>query len=647
MSKNIESYVISKNSWSRFARIGIVWKSLKGRRLVYLAGILALACEAFCTFASPVIIQLTIDSVIGEKSPSVPFTVKGFAEFLLGPGMNGGGLIPLPASAPAGVGTWVWRPWIREHLWIIAVFFIAFVLLQALFSFIANYGSNMAAEHAAKNMRDVLYGHVQNLPYETLLRAQSGDWLQRCTSDVDTARRFICYEAMELCRTLFLVSFALPVMFSLCPRLALWGCLVMPVIILYSVGFHKIVEKVFVVADEREGILSGIIQENVTGVRVVRAFARQAYEKARFGVANDRFRDQVYKLIIWIAVFWSVSTFLGLLQVAFVLGAGLALMGEGLLSLGLLVLFLTYEQQILWPIRQFGRILADVGKTKVALARIAELLALRAEEDLDGLDEDEESAEWACGAIEFDHVSFTYPDGTEVLRDISFRMENGERLALVGPTGSGKSTLVHLLLRLYEPTGGSIRIGGRDIRTIPKRILRREIALVQQEGFLYGKTIRENIRMGRKEAGEENLVLAARMAALHHVVEGFTGGYDTMVGERGVTLSGGQRQRLSLARALVRDSPVLVLDDSLSAVDTETDRMIRLSMEDSGQRASTIIIAHRLTTLASADRIIVLEGGRITAIGTHGELVAKPGLYRRLAELQKATAEEAEGNNNV
>ncbi len=649
MLSSLESYIIQKNSWAKFARLKLLWKALAGHRLQYLAGLLALSAEAFFTFTSPIIVKLTIDSIIGPLAPAIPYPVRLAAEAILGPGYNGGGLLSVPSTgtldAAVDPASWVWRPWLREHLWVVGLVFVTCILFQALASFAASFSANAAAEHAAKKMRDTLYAHVQDLPYETLLRAQSGDWLQRCTSDVDTTRRFLGFEFFELFRTLLLVAFALPVMISLSPELSVWGSLVVPLILLFSIGFHRVVEKIFLGADEREGVLSGIVQENVTGVRVVRAFARQEYETARFTGANDRFRDQVFKLLAWLAIYWGTSSFLGLLQLAIVLGAGLNLMATGTISLGLLVMFLTYEQQILWPIRQFGRILADAGKTRVALGRMAELLNLAPEKDLenvsDGIFGGAEGQAWALGAIEFDKVCFCYPDGKQVLQDVSFRIESGEVVALVGPTGSGKSTIAHLLIRLYEPSSGVIRIGGRDIRTIPKRELRGRIALILQEGFLYGKTIRENIRMGGKIALEAELETAAQHAALHHVIEEFPSGYDTLVGERGVTLSGGQRQRLALARALVRSTPVMVMDDSLSAVDTETDQHIRRALEAQGGK-TLLIIAHRLTTLASADRILVLEDGRITASGTHQQLSAQSGLYHRLAELQ-SMVEEQEG----
>lgn len=664
MSVSLDPYIIKSGKTGARRALSFLNESLRGRRVLYALAVLALLLEAMSTFLAPLVVRLTIDSVIGLEAPSVPAPFDRLAHTVFGPEWNGGGLIEPPgvsvgegaaingtgvlsiAPAPAEESPWLWRSWLRGHLYVLALAFFACIGLQALFSFTASYLFNRCAEDAAKKMRDRLYTHVQYLPWETLLRAQSGDWLQRCTSDVDTTRRFIAAELPELARTVFLLAWALPVMTSLSPKLTLMGVLVFPLIIVFSFLFHRIVEKVFRGVDEREGVLSSIIQENVTGVRVVRAFARQAYETARFSTANDRFREQVYILIRWMAFYWGFSAFLGIVQMAIVLASSLVMIGAGTITLGLMVLFLTWEQQILWPVRQFGRILADAGKMKVAVERMSQIIGLERETELDVVPDgknfktDSEAPRQGGGEgdalIAFEHVDFTYPDGTAVLKDVSFTVKRGEQLAIVGPTGAGKSTLVHLLVRLYEPQAGRILFRGRDIAGLPKRQLRRDIALVLQEGFLYGKNVRENIRMGRQEAGDTLVVEAARKADFHRVVDEFNEGWETMVGERGVTLSGGQRQRLALARALVREAPVLVLDDSLSAVDTETDARIRREALGKNDEGASIVIAHRITTLANADRILVLEKGRVSDIGTHAELVARPGLYQRLARLQEA-----------
>jgi ATP-binding cassette subfamily B protein len=594
---------------------------------MYLGGLLALALEAAFTFAAPVVIKIGIDNVLGTLPPDLPPLFDAPARMLLGPAFD--------------AGNWAARPWLRDNLWVLGAALLAITLCQAAAGYAARMLANTAAETMARRLRERLYAHIQDLPYEALLRAETGDWQQRCTSDIETARRFLANELFEIGRVVFLLATAVPVMLWLSPGLTAWGVLVLPLIMGFSVVFFNRVQKAFLKMDEAEGALSNVIQENVTGVRVVRAFARQQQELARFGAASLTFRDHTYTLILYLGLYWGVTSFLGILQLAAVLGMGLTLIQAGALSLGTLVVFMTYEQQLVWPMRQMGRLLADAGKTKVAMGRMAELLALAPEA---GLYQGREHA--VRGAVEFDRVHFSYPDGREVLRGVSFAVKPGEVLAVLGPTGSGKSTLVHLLARLYDPSSGRILIDGRNSRTLAKRHLRRQVALILQESFLFGKSIRENIRLARRQAASGEIEEAARLASLHQVVGEFEKGYDTLVGERGVTLSGGQRQRLALARALVREAGILVLDDSLSAVDTETDAAIRSALKGrGGAPVTTIIIAHRITTLASADRILVLENGRVSDIGTHAELLSREGLYQRLWNLQNSL--EAESGENA
>ncbi|KQC06400.1 MAG: ABC transporter, partial [Candidatus Cloacimonas sp. SDB] len=397
------------------------------------------------------------------------------------------------------------------------------------------------------------------------------------------------------------------------------------------------VKKAFKNSDEAEGRMSTVLQENLTGVRVVRAFARQAFELEKFDKKNAEFRDLTYRLIRLLAWYWSVSDFISLIQIAAVTVLGTYWAANGTITLGTMLAFASYVGMLLWPVRQMGRVLTDMGKAMVSVGRIQEILDEPAETYDDGL-----KFSRFKGNVEFSNVCFEYEPGKPVLQDISFKIEAGQTVAILGPTGAGKSSLVHLLPRLYDYQKGSIKVDGMELNTIDKKVLRRNIGLALQEPFLFSKTIRDNIGMAVKGASQKQIYEAAECSAIHQVINDFEKGYDTEVGERGVTLSGGQKQRLAIARILLKNAPILIFDDSLSAVDTETDALIRKELKKRAENVTTIIISHRLVTLSEADLILVLDQGKLVQRGSHNELMTQEGLYKRIWKIQTDLEEELE-----
>lgn len=522
-------------------------------------------------------------------------------------------------------------PYLAEHLWVIAGVLVGVAMLSGAAMFFSRFFTARAGENFAENMRNALYAHVQRLPSAWHDKNQTGDIIQRCTSDVEVIRNFVVTQLLEVFRTVFLIGVSFVMMLSMNRKLSCIVLLFVPVIVAYSAVFYRLIARRFTDADEAEGELSTVVQENATGVRVVRAFGREQYEMERFRKKNDAFAKLWIRLGTLSGLYWGMGDLITGLQVITVIAAGALEAVNGNISVGEFIAFASYNTALVWPVRGLGRILSDMSKAGVSFERVDYII--KAEEE--AYDRKEE-APLSDFDISFSHVSFAYEEGQKVLSDVSFHIPQGKIFGILGGTGSGKSTVTQLLARFYElkEGEGSISLGGQDIRRIPLEILRKNVAMVLQEPFLYSRTIRENIAASNPEATFEEIRNAAKIACVDETIMSFPDGYDTLVGERGVTLSGGQRQRVAIARMLLQKAPVLIFDDSLSAVDAETDSLIRKALSTYMKDSTVILISHRITTLMAADEIMVLKQGKAEEMGTHSELIAKNGIYRKIYEIQ-------------
>jgi ATP-binding cassette subfamily B protein len=579
-----------------------------GQRYRYLIAMVAMTLGIGVEYLVPMFGQAVIDSLstlFGEQEPGrVTYMVR-----LLG-GAEG----------------------VVAHLGMIAVVMLGVTAVGGLLNYVAGRQTVKASENVVAALREQLHDHIQHLPCSYHDEHATGDLVQRCVSDVETIRQFLAVYIGQIARSLVLVAAVVPLMLSLSVKMTgVAMCMTLPVIAFSCLFFRK-ARSAFQKADEAEGKISSRLQENLTGIRVVRAFARQEHEKARFDEANHERRYWNYRLYTLMALFWSMSDFLGVLQLVLILGLGSFWVLKGGMTLGMLYLFVTWTWKYVMPLRQLGRVLTELGKAQVAMGRVLEILHVAPEQAVAGFTE--APLDGCRGGIEFRDVTFAYGGETPVLQSLSFAVEPGETIALLGASGSGKTTVLSLLLRFYDVEGGAVLLDGHDVRSLQRRDLRGKFGVALQNPFLYSRSVGDNIRVAHGSASDLDMHDAARSASLHDAVMTFSEEYDTMVGERGVTLSGGQRQRVSLARALIRQSPILLLDDTLSAVDSETEHHILQALEERHGHRTTIVVAHRLSTLRIADRILVFEKGHIIQSGSHAELVAVPGLYRRLWDLQ-------------
>jgi len=601
-------------------KVKAIWALMRGRRGTYALAITALMLSAGFMYIPPLIRMWAIDHLIADKAAGVPASVSRLVEWLGG------------------------RSVLAQNLWVAAAAIVTATAISGVFAYLKGRWTAKASEAIVLSLRERLYDHIQHLSCGYHDKTDTGDLVQRCSSDVETVRVFLAVSVVEVGRGVILLLIGVPVMLSVSVAMTLASMALMPLIIGYSVVFFLKVRKIFRRCDEAEGRMTALLEESLTGIRVVRAFARAEHECRRFGERNADYRDRWYRVIMLFAWFWSVSDCLCMLQIAVVMVYGAHLVmagwgGAGGLTAGGLFAFLSFVHMFMWPIRHMGRVLADFGKATVAMDRIGEVLGQAPEQDAPGAADE---GFRAAGEIVVKDLSFSHDGSAPVLRGVSFRAAPGETVAILGPSGSGKSTLVNLLLRLYDYREGSIRLDGRELSALARKLARAQFGSVLQEPFLYSKTVGDNIRLGHSEAAEEAVSGAASMACVHDAILEFDEGYDTPVGERGVTLSGGQRQRVALARAILADPPVLILDDALSAVDTRTEAMILDALRRRAGKRTTLLIAHRLSTLMQADRILVFEGGRIVQRGTHEQLVGADGLYRRLWEIQSALADDLE-----
>ena len=590
----------------------LLWRFLEGSKRFFLLSILCAGVTALADMIQPQIIRAAVDCAIGGKEADFPAFVMDLVDRV-------GGFA-----------------YLGKHLWIMALVIVAVAAVQVVSQYAFRVNNTKASETLVKTMRDQLFSHIQRLPFSWHMKNKTGDIIQRCTSDIDTTKNFLSEQLTSVFRILLLLVLSITFMVSMHPLLTLIALIPTPIIIIYSFNFHKKVHDGFMDCDENEGKLSAMAQENLTGVRVVRAFGRERSEIDKFQKQNDHYTGLWEKMGKVLSQFWSISDILSGIQVMLVVVFGAYYCIHGNLNEGEYIAFISYNAMMVWPIRQLGRMISEMSKAGVSIDRVAYIMDSPVEQD------DPEAFDAPMdGDICFEHVNFAYENAPQMLHDIHFTMKAGTTLGILGGTGSGKSTLMLLLDKLYllEENGGRITIGGTDIRKIRTAHLRRNIGMVLQEPYLFSRTIAENIGIVSPELDMEAVRAAAGAAALDETIRTFAAGYETTVGERGVTLSGGQKQRAAIARTLMGQTPILIFDDSLSAVDTETDAKIRQAISQRFGKASVILISHRITTLSSADKIIVLDRGRIVEEGTHEQLKCSGGIYQKIYETQSGSQE--------
>lgn len=603
----ISNYFDFRKVLTRKKLLGL-WRMMAGYRLAYTGANLSLAISALAKTTTYLLLRNFADTVVGN--------IKPFA-----------GSLP-------------------RTLTMIALGFIGLALVEGSFSFISGRLASFSAEGITRRLRNFLFDHIQRLSFAYHSKTPTGDLIERVTSDVDSVRNFFNEQAIGVGRIILLFIINFIAIWLLSWKLAIASSVIIPIILVVSIWFFKKVTKAYEAYQEQEAKLSTTLQENLTGVRVVKAFARQDYEMDKFEKDNWQKFLRGKKLLTMNALFWPLSDILCGFQMlgGFIFAAIMAINGE--ITIGTYPAYVGLVVWLIWPMRNLGRIIVNTSTGLVSYERLMEIVKQERESLTEGKIKPDHPIR---GDITYQDVSFQYEDATtDVIKNISFHVQPGQVVALLGSTGSGKTTLVNLLPRFHEYTEGRIMLDGFELTDYPREFLRKQIGIVEQEPFLFSRSIRENITYGiGHQASDEEVEQASKAAAIHDVILTFPDGYKTLVGEKGVTLSGGQKQRVAIARTLLKNPRILILDDSTSSVDTETEAEIRFALEGLMKNRTTFIIAHRIQSVMNADLILVMDKGEVVQIGRHEDLVTQSGIYRQIFDIQTRIDEELEEEINT